>query len=67
MAERAPQQDIMKTPGSSSLYNLSFEVWKKIAHAMQSYTSEFYATRALHGYSSRNTTHTVSQKLKAWQ
>jgi hypothetical protein len=54
----------MQTPVSSGLYILSFEVWTIFAHAVHSYTSGFYATHALHGYSSRNTTHTVLQKLK---
>ncbi len=66
VAERALKQGIMKTPGSSSLCILSFEVWTIFAHAVHSFTSGFYAARALHGYSSRNTTHTVLQKLKAW-
>jgi hypothetical protein len=57
----------MKTPGSSGLYIISFEVSTIFARAVHSYTSGFYATRALHGYSSRNMTHTVLQKLKVWQ
>ncbi len=66
VAERALKQGIMKTPGSSKLYILSFEVWPIFARALHSYTSGFYANHAHHGYSSRNTTHTVLQKLKAW-
>jgi hypothetical protein len=66
IAERTLKQGIMKTPGSSDLYVLSFEVWTIFARAVHSYTSGFYATHALHGYSSRNMTHTVLQKLKAW-
>jgi hypothetical protein len=34
------------------------------AHAVHSYTSGFYATHALHGYSSRNMTHTVLSKAE---
>jgi hypothetical protein len=34
------------------------------AHAVHSYTSGFYATHALHPYSSRNTTHTVLPKAE---
>jgi hypothetical protein len=66
VAERALKQGIMKAPGSSGLCILSFEVSTIFAHAAHSYTLGFYATLALHGYSSRNMTHTVLQKLKAW-
>ncbi len=66
VAERALKQGITKNPGSSGLCILSFEVSTIFANAVHSYTSGFYATRALHGYFSRNTTHTVLQKLKAW-
>ncbi len=66
MATRALKQGIVKTPDSSGLYILSFEVWTIFARVVQSYTSGFYATHALHGYSSMNTTHTVLQKEKAW-
>ncbi len=66
VAERALKQGIMKTPGSSGLCILSFEVLAIFAHAVHSYISILYATHSLHGYSSRNMTHTVLQKLKAW-
>ncbi len=66
VAERTLKQGIMKTPGSSGLYILSFEVLTIFARAVHSYTSGFYATHALRGYSSRNTTHTVLPKLTAW-
>ena len=64
IAERTLKQSIMKTPGSSGLCILSFEVWTIFAHVVHSYTSGFYATRVLRGYSSRNRTHTVLQKAE---
>ncbi len=66
VAEHALKQGITKPPGSSGLCILSFEVSTIFAHAVHSYTSGLYATHALHGYSSRNMTDTVLQKLKAW-
>jgi hypothetical protein len=64
VAERTLKQGIVITAGLSGLYILSFEVWTTFAHAVHSYTSGFYVIRALHGYSSRNMTHTVLPKAE---
>jgi hypothetical protein len=63
-AKRALKQSIVITHSLSDLNTLSFKVWTIIAHAVHSYASEFYAIHAVHGYSSRNTTHTVLPKAE---
>ena len=65
VAERALKQGITKPPSSSGLCILSLEVSTIFAHSVHSHTSGFYATRALHGYSSKNMTHTVLPKTES--